>query len=242
MPSLSEILRSKSESKQQRTLNNRAARGQLSQMRDDALAGIASDPNLYARYLVLQSDNISLSAGNIALTLRQMAAPTRIGTTDFWHKQNRFVLDSEMQKGAAVFVPPRDRNFRGYLMGNYYDVSQTGGKPMRETVPLAEGSDIWTGLTAGTYIVEEIDPADGYSIINSSETVYISDDGVQNVVTVKFDNSPDGILLVRKVCSVNPSVTLANAEFKIMYADGSLIGDSNGIYRTDEAGEIRIYC
>ncbi|WP_300821615.1 collagen binding domain-containing protein, partial [uncultured Oscillibacter sp.] len=31
-----------------------------------------------------------------------------------------------------------------------------------------------------------------------------------------------------------------DAEFKIMYADGTLIGDSNGVYRTDENGEIRI--
>ena len=46
--------------------------------------------------------------------------------------------------------------------------------------------------------------------------------------------------MVRKVCSVNPSITLQDAEFKITYADGTLIGDSNGIYRTDENGEIRI--
>ena len=45
---------------------------------------------------------------------------------------------------------------------------------------------------------------------------------------------------MRKVCSVNPSTTLQDAEFKITYADGQLIGDSNGIYRTDENGEIRI--
>ena len=51
---------------------------------------------------------------------------------------------------------------------------------------------------------------------------------------------PDGNLLIRKVCSVNPSVTLQDAEFKVMYADGTLIGDNNGIYRTDENGEIRI--
>ena len=88
--------------------------------------------------------------------------------------------------------------------------------------------------------MEEIDPADGYSIINASETVYISDKGEQNVVTVSFDNAPDGILLIRKVCATNPSVTLQNAEFKVMYADGTLIGDSNGIYRSDENGEIRI--
>ena len=35
-------------------------------------------------------------------------------------------------------------------------------------------------------------------------------------------------------------MTLPDAEFKITYADGSVIGDSNGIYVTDENGEIRI--
>ncbi|WP_300756218.1 SpaA isopeptide-forming pilin-related protein, partial [uncultured Oscillibacter sp.] len=118
--------------------------------------------------------------------------------------------------------------------------SGTGGTVIGQKVTGKNGTCIWTGLKAGTYIVEEIDPADGYSIINSSETVYLADSGEQSVVTVKFDNSPDGNLLIRKVCSVNPSVTLQDAEFKIMYADGTLIGDSNGIYRTDENGEIRI--
>ena len=118
--------------------------------------------------------------------------------------------------------------------------SGTGGTVIGQKVTGQNGTCIWTGLTAGTYVVEEIDPADGYSIINSSETVYLADSGEQSVVTVKFDNSPDGNLLIRKVCSVNPSVTLQDAEFKIIYADGTMIGDSNGIYRTDENGEIRI--
>ena len=118
--------------------------------------------------------------------------------------------------------------------------SGTGGTAIGQKVAGKNGTAIWTGLTAGTYIVEEVDPADGYSIINASETIYLADSGEQSVVTVRFDNAPDGILLIRKVCSVNPSVTLANAEFKITYADGTLIGDSNGIFRTDEHGEIRI--
>lgn len=88
--------------------------------------------------------------------------------------------------------------------------------------------------------MEEVDPADGYSIINSSETVCLADNGEQSVITVRFDNMPDGLLLIRKVCATNPSVTLQNAEFKITYADGTVIGDSNGIFRTDENGEIRI--
>ena len=118
--------------------------------------------------------------------------------------------------------------------------SGTGGTTIGQKVTGKNGTAIWTGLTAGTYIVEEVDPADGYCIINASETIYLADSGEQSVVTVRFDNAPDGILLIRKVCSVNPSVTLTNAEFKITYADGTLIGDANGIFRTDEHGEIRV--
>lgn len=118
--------------------------------------------------------------------------------------------------------------------------SGTGGTIIGQKVTGKNGTAIWTGLKAGTYILEEVDPADGYSILQSSETIYLADSGEQSVVTVHFENAPDGILLVRKVCSVNPSITLQDAEFKITYADGQLIGDSNGIYRTDENGEIRI--
>ena len=118
--------------------------------------------------------------------------------------------------------------------------SGTGGTVIGQRTTGANGMALWTGLEPGAYIVEEIDPGDGYSIIQSSETVYLADNGEQSVITVHFENLPDGNLLIRKVCSVNPSVTLADAEFKITYADGTLIGDSNGIFITDENGEIRI--
>lgn len=93
--------------------------------------------------------------------------------------------------------------------------SGTGGTVIGQKVTEKNGTAIWTGLKAGTYIVEEVDPADGYNITQSSETIYLQDTGVQSVVTVRFENLPDGVLLIRKVCSVNPSITLANAEFKI---------------------------
>ena len=118
--------------------------------------------------------------------------------------------------------------------------SGTGGTVIGQKTTGANGMALWTGLEPGSYIVEEIDPADGYSILQSSETVYLADNGEQSVITVHFENLPDGNLLVRKVCSVNPSVTLPDAEFKITYADGTVIGDSNGIFVTDENGEIRI--
>ena len=118
--------------------------------------------------------------------------------------------------------------------------SGTGGTVIGQKVTGKNGTAIWTGLKSGAYILEEVDPADGYSIIQSSETIFLADSGEQSVVTVRFENMPDGMLLIRKVCDVNPSITLQDAEFKIAYADGTLIGDSNGIFRTDENGEIRI--
>ena len=148
MPSLSEILRSKSESNQQRAEGRRAEREQLSTMRDDSLIAVTTNPSLYSQYLILQADNIGLSAGNVALAMLQLNTPTKIGTIDFWHKQGRYVMDEEMQKGAKVFVPPRNQNFRGYLMGSYYDISQTAGKPMKESPPLTEGRRLDTAFAA----------------------------------------------------------------------------------------------
>lgn len=118
--------------------------------------------------------------------------------------------------------------------------SGTGGTVIGTKVTGKNGTAMWTGLNPGAYVLEEVDAADGYNIIQSSETIMLADSGEQSVVTVRFTNAPDGQLLIRKVCSVNPSVTLQNAEFKVIYADGTVVGDSNGVYRTDENGEILI--
>jgi len=141
MPSISEILQSKSEIKQARTEDMKAERENLSAMRSGALKSVTQTPNLYEQYLILQANNIGCSAGNIALTMFQLKDPTKLGTADFWHDQGRYVRDREMDKGAKVFVPPRDPSRRGYFMGKYYDISQTDGRPLRETPPLEEGSE-----------------------------------------------------------------------------------------------------
>ncbi len=80
--------------------------------------------------------------------------------------------------------------------------SGTGGTVIGQKVTGKNGTAIWTGLQSGTYIVEEVDPADGYSIINASETVYISDNGTQSVITVRFDNAPDPSIIFRSFSRV----------------------------------------
>ena len=174
----------------------------------------------------------------------QMKEPTR--QTVILHGGESKTVRFENTPLNAIIVEKYDSVTGEALAGATFQLrylggtSGTGGTVIGQKVTGKTGTAIWTGLEPGTYILEELDPADGYSIIQSSETVYLADSGEQSVITVRFENMPDGILLVRKVCATNPSVTLPDAEFKITYADGTLIGDSNGIYRTDENGEIRI--
>ena len=111
-------------------------RENLSAMRDSSLAMITSSPEHYRQYLDLQADNIHCSVGNVALTMAQLQGATKIGTTSYWHSLGRYVRDDAINAGAAVFVPPRKKEYRGYFMGSYYDVSQTTGKPLPEPVPL----------------------------------------------------------------------------------------------------------
>lgn len=115
-------------------------RESTSYMRDAALETVTSDPEQYARYLQLQGDNIQCSVGNVVLAMTQLEGATQIGSREHWHKQGRRVKDGEMSKGAKVFVPSRNENYRGYLLGDYYDVSQTTGKPIKGIAPLDEGS------------------------------------------------------------------------------------------------------
>lgn len=141
MPTVSEILKGKAEIKQARSEDLRAEREKLSTSRNDALMAVTEMPNVYEKFLILQSKNIGCSAGNVALAMFQMQELSKIGTADYWHSQGRYVRDNELSKGASVFVPPRDPSKRGYFMGKYYDVSQTDGKPIRESPPLEDGSE-----------------------------------------------------------------------------------------------------
>ena len=122
-----------------------------------------------------------------------------------------------------------------YLTGT----SGTGGTVIGTYKTSANGRFTVTGLREGTYIVEELASDSGHVIDTAPQTAYISGKE-QDVVQLYFGNTPKGSLLIRKVCAVDPSITLQNAEFKVTYADGSVIGTSNGIYRSDENGEILI--
>lgn len=131
------IEKTTSQSEQQREVRQ-AERTNLSQMRDAAFEVVTTEPELYQKYLTLQADNIRCSAGNVALTLIQLPDASRIGSIDYWHSVGRYVQDEAMQNGAKVFVPPRNKNARGYFMGVYYDISQTTGRPLEGQAVIPE--------------------------------------------------------------------------------------------------------
>ena len=93
MPSISDIIKNKTTRDQARTEQLQTDREMISAMRDGSLNMITSSPEHYQEYLDLQADNIHCSVGNVALTMAQLQGATKIGTTDFWHSQGRYVRD-----------------------------------------------------------------------------------------------------------------------------------------------------
>ena len=146
---------------------------------------------------------------------------------------------------SAIIVMKKDGVNGKALPGTTFQLrylggtSGTGGTVIGEKVTDQNGVCSWTGLKAGTYIVEEVKPAPGYNIVEGPKTVYISGKA-QDVITVSFDNSPDGTLLIKKVDAKNPTKVLAGAKFRVQYTNGTLLGNDNGIFTTDENGQITI--
>lgn len=99
-------------------------------------------------------------------------------------------------------------------------------------------------LKAGVYVVEEVKAPDGYEISEGAKTVYITGNE-QAVVTVEFADKAHGQLIVRKLDSVTKQ-PLPGAIFEITTSDGAYVPNaggaisSNGIYTTDENGQIHI--
>lgn len=121
-----------------------------------------------------------------------------------------------------------------YLEGN----SGTGGNVVATVKTGTNGSVSVTDLKPGTYIVEEIAAPNGYIIDTAPQTVFISGDE-QKVVEVSFSDSPYGDLLIKKMDSVTKQ-PLQGVVFKVKTTDGTVVGNSNGEFATNEDGVILV--
>ena len=122
-----------------------------------------------------------------------------------------------------------------YLSG----ASGTGGMVVFEGRTSVNGTIVYTGAKAGTYLVEEITPHPDYEMIGeTTKTVYLSGNE-QSIVTVELTNQPKGQLIIQKLSSVG-NLPLSGAKFKLTDSSGAVVGSNNGIYTTDAAGFIYI--
>ena len=142
-----------------------------------------------------------------------------------------FKYDTKTGKGI-----PGCRFELRYLSGN---TSGTGGTVIGTYVTGPNGAFTVTGLKKGTCICEEVS-SDGSHIIDSEpQTVWISGED-QDVVIIRFGNSPFGSLLITKLSDDNKRSPIPNTDFLLTYSDGTFVGNDNGIYTTNAAGEILV--
>ena len=126
MANLEEIIAQKEAQDTQWREQRQADRENTSAMQDAGVTEITTHPEAYARYLDMQGDNPTYSAGNIALAMVQDPEATIFGTRERWKSLNRGVLDTERGKGFKIFA--RSPYGRGYTLTEAYDIRQTQGR------------------------------------------------------------------------------------------------------------------
>ena len=125
------------QSDEQWKLQRQADRDNATAMQDSGIVEIASNPEMYLRYLELQGDNPHYSPGNIALAMFQNPNVTQFGTREKWKSIGRSIMDAEVNKSFQIFS--RASFGKGYTLAPAYDISQTYGREVK-TVQLENGS------------------------------------------------------------------------------------------------------
>ena len=101
------------------------------------------------------------------------------------------------------------------------------------------GVIVITGLIPGSYAVREVQAPNNFTLSETNtQHVFLQPDG-HSIVEVVFANDPYGSLLITKRCEVTGR-PLQNAEFRVTTSNGSVVGTSNGVFRTNQQGEILI--
>ena len=123
-----------------------------------------------------------------------------------------------------------------YLSSN---ISGTGGTVIGTYVTGPNGAFTVTNLKRGTYICQEIESDGNHIIDREPQTVWISGED-QDVVTLRFGNAPLGSLLITKLSDDSKHEPLSGVEFLLTDSSGHYLGNDNGRFTTNAAGEILV--
>lgn len=123
-----------------------------------------------------------------------------------------------------------------YLSGN---TSGTGGTVIGSYVTGPNGAFTVTNLKKGTYVCQELESDGNHIIDREPQTVWISGED-QDVVTLRFGNAPLGSLLITKLSDDSKHEPLSGVEFLLTDSSGNYLGNDNGRFATNAAGEILV--
>lgn len=123
-----------------------------------------------------------------------------------------------------------------YLSGN---TSGTGGTVIGTYVTGPNGAFTVTNLKKGTYVCQELEGDGNHIIDREPQTVWISGED-QDVVTLRFGNAPLGSLLITKLSDDSKHEPLSGVEFLLTDSSGHYLGNDNGRFTTNAAGEILV--
>ena len=145
MANLEQIVSRKAENDTKWKEAQQAERENTTAMQDAGITEITSNPEAYARYLEMQGDTPSYSAGNIALVMFGNPEATVFGTRDRWKTLNRSVVDSEKNNGVKIFA--RSPMGRGYTLADAYDIKQTQGRDISRITLQNDSKEMEAALT-----------------------------------------------------------------------------------------------
>ena len=123
-----------------------------------------------------------------------------------------------------------------YLGGG---TSGTGGTVIGTYLTGPNGAFTVTNLEKGIYICQEIESDGNHIIDREPQTVWISGED-QDVVTLRFGNAPLGSLLITKLSDDSKHEPLSGVEFLLTDSSGHYLGNDNGRFTTNAAGEILV--
>ncbi len=131
MANLEAIIASKAARDTEWQAQQQAERENVTAMQDAGVEFITTDPDSYIRYLTMQGDNPTYSAGNVAIALVGLPdGATVFGTAERWKSLRRTVKEGET--GVKIFA--RDQRTNQYTLTEAYDVSQTQGQEVKQTM------------------------------------------------------------------------------------------------------------
>ena len=183
-----------------------------------------------ATYVITETkapDNYKLSSG--AQTVVVTAADTQTVTVT----DDPLCVLTILKRDAVTKEPLRGAEFTvkysdGTLVGTDNGRFITG----------ADGRAIITGLKPdATVVVMETKAPTGYIKDDDSQNIVVRS-GVANALT--FENEPTTTLIIRKYIEGTQYEPLSGVAFKVIDGTGAVIGPDDGVFYTDEAGEIVI--